>query len=179
MGRRKSVREIQKQLQYAQNRAAYQAPEREENSTTQRRPKTAVKYAVLSPLAPADTAYTVQASAAGITFFGGLTGLGLVVATVDPKLPKGFKPAQVKALVSDSTPTLVRATASKRPYIRYARGNRGSNVQSNYSAPVTAATPAALDTRITAIFAAVKENLGGGYGRAWFENEVYPLAISG
>lgn len=179
MGRRKSVREIQRQLQYAQARAAYTPPQREENGTTQRRPKTPVKYAVLSPLATADAAFTVQASASGLQFFGGIAALGLAAAATDPSIPRGFKPALILATVSDASPELVRARGSNRPYIRYGRGTRGSNVQYNYSAPVTADTPTNLDTRVKAVFAAVKPNLGGAYGRAWFEAEVYPLSTSG
>jgi hypothetical protein len=178
MGRRKSVREIQKELQYAQARENYNPPLREEGAPTQRRPKTPVKYAVLSPLA-ADAAFTVQASASGLQFFGGITALGLVIAATDPGVPRGFKPALIRATVADATPALIRAKGSNRPYIRYGRGTRGSNAQYNYSAPVTADTPASLDTRVKALFTAAKANLGGGYGRAWFEAEVYPLATSG
>ncbi|MBD2202752.1 hypothetical protein H6G33_17895 [Calothrix sp. FACHB-1219] len=179
MGRKKSVKELELQLQYARNKAAYTRPQREENATTQRRPKTPVKYAVLSPLAEADSAFTIQASAAGLQFFGGITALGLAAAGTDPAKPRGFYPAMIKAMVSDSSPTLLRATASKRPYMRYARGSRDSNVQNTFSAPVTADTPSNLDTRVKGLFTAIKPNLGGNYGRAWFEAEIYPLSTSG
>lgn len=179
MGRKKSVKELERQLQYARAKAAYTRPEREAESTTQRRPKTPVKYAVLSPLAEADSAFTIQASAAGLQFFGGLEALGLAVAATDPSKPRGFKPALIKAMVSDNSPELLRAVASKRPYMRYARGSRSSNVQNSFSAPVTATTPAALDTRVKGLFTAIKPSLGGAYGRAWFEAEIYPLSTSG
>lgn len=179
MGRRKSVREIQRQLQYAQALENYNPPTRESGAATQRRPKTPVQYAVLSPLAAADSAFTVQASTSGLQFFGGITALGLATAATDPTIPRGFKPALIRATVADATPQLIRAQGSNRPYIRYGRGTRGSNSQYNYSAPVTADTPTALDTRVKSLFTSVKSNLGGPYGRAWFEAEVYPLATSG
>lgn len=179
MGRRKSARQIERDLAYAKAREAYNPPLREDGAATQRRPKTAVKYAVLSPLATSDSAFTIQASSSGIQFFGGITALGLAVQGTDPREPKGFRPAQVRAMVSDTSPSVIRAKGSNRPYTRYGRGNRDSNAQYNYSAPVTADTPTALDTRVKAIFAAVKPNLGGAYGRVWFESELYPLSASG
>src|SRR5690242_5164351 len=112
MGRKKSVKELQRQLQYAQARANYNPPAREDGAPTQRRPKTTVKYAVLSPLAEADSAFTVQASAAGLEFFGGITALGLAAAATDPSVPRGFKPARLNAMVSDSSPQLIRAVGS-------------------------------------------------------------------
>jgi hypothetical protein len=179
MGRRKSARELQRQLQYAQAREQYQPSTREEGSATQRRPKIAVKYAVLSTLAEANLAFTIQASQSGVQFFGGITALGLAEAGTQPAPPRGFKPAQIHAMVADSSPSIVRARPSNRPYTRYGKGARGSNSQYNYTAPVTADTPTALDTKVSAIFAAVKGNLGGGYGRAWYDAEEYPISISG
>ena len=179
MGRRKSARQIEQDLAYAKAREAYKPPLREGGAATQRRPKIAVKYAVLSPLAEADSAFTIQASSAGIQFFGGITALGLAEQATDPSEPRGFRPAQVRAMVSDNSPAVVRAKGSNRPYVRYGKGSRDSNSQYNYSAPVTAATPSALDTRVKAIFAAIKPSLGGAYGRIWFEAELYPLSASG
>ncbi|ALF52965.1 hypothetical protein ACX27_09050 [Nostoc piscinale CENA21] len=65
MGRRKSAKELEKQLQYAKAREAYNPPLREDGAATRRQPKVAVKYAVLSPLAEADAAFTIQASQKG------------------------------------------------------------------------------------------------------------------
>ncbi|AFY31607.1 hypothetical protein [Calothrix sp. PCC 7507] len=179
MGRRKSARQIERDLAYAKAREAYNPPLREEGAATQRRPKIAVKYAVLSPLAATDSAFTIQASSSGIQFFGGIAALGLAAQGTDPSEPRGFRPAQVRAMVADSSPAVVRAKGSNRPYVRYGKGTRDSNSQYNYSAPVTAETPAALDTRVKAIFTAIKPSLGGGYGRVWFEAELYPLSSSG
>lgn len=179
MGRRKSARELENQLKYAKAREAYNPPLKEEGGATQRRPKTAVKYAVLSPLAATDAAFTIQVSASGIQFFGGITELGLVAVGIDPSAPRGFSPAQMRAMVSDSSPSTVRAKGSNRPYIRYGRGARDSNAQYNYSAAITAATATALDTKVKGLFTSIKDNLGGAYGRVWFESERYPLRASG
>ncbi|BAY77953.1 hypothetical protein NIES25_44230 [Nostoc linckia NIES-25] len=179
MGRRKSARQIEKDLAFARAREAYNPPLREDGAATQRRPKTAVKYAVLSPLATSDAAFTIQASSAGIQFFGGITALGLAAQGTDPREPRGFRPAQLRAMVSDASPSVVRAKGSNRPYTRYGRGNRDSNVQYNYSAPVTADTPTNLDTRVKGLLTSIKPSLGGDYGRVWFESEQYPLSASG
>ncbi|MEH2357538.1 hypothetical protein [Nostoc sp.] len=179
MSRRKSARELENQLKYAKAREAYTPPQKEDGAATQRRPKSAVKYAVLSPLAAADSAFTIQVSAAGIQFFGGITALGLAAAATDPSAPRGFSPAQMRAMVSDSSPSTIRAKGSNRPYTRYGRGNRDSNAQYNYSAAVTAATPTALDTKVKGIFTSIKDTLGGSYGRVWFESERYPVSSSG
>ncbi|MBH8561642.1 hypothetical protein I8748_05520 [Nostoc sp. CENA67] len=179
MGRRKTVAELQKQLQYAQARANYNPPAREAGAATQRRPKIGVKYAVLSPLAEADAAFTVQASKEGVAFFGGVGALGLADAATDPSAPKGFQPAKLLAMVADATPQLVRAKGSNRPYIRYGKGTRDSNAQYNYSAPITADAPANLKAKVTGVITAKKTQLGGAYGRIWFEPEDYPYAASG
>ncbi|MBN3889907.1 MAG: hypothetical protein HWQ43_12245 [Nostoc sp. JL31] len=179
MSRRKSARELENQLKYAKAREAYTAPLREDGAATQRRPKTPVKYAVLSPLAETDSAFTIQVSAAGLQFFGGIAGLGLAEAATDPSAPRGFRPAEMKATVADGSPSVVRAKGSNRPYVRYGKGIRGSNTQYNYSAAITAATPSALDTKVKGIFTSVKSSLGGSYGRVWFESERYPAHASG
>lgn len=179
MGRRKSSRELQRDLQYAQAREQYQPPQREEGAATKRRPKIACTYPVLSPLAPASTKFTIQASQAGINFFSDLLALGLEAPSTAPMAPKGFEPAKLHAMVSDASPSLIRAKASNRPYTRYAAGNRGSGVQTHFTAPVSADTPSALDTRVKALFESVKTKLGSAYGRAWFEAEKYPLSASG
>lgn len=179
MGRRKSAKELENQLKYAKAREAYSPPQREADSATQRRPRNPVKYAVLSPLAEADAAFTIQVSTSGLEFFGGIGALGLVAPGTDPGPPRGFRPAEVKAMVSDSTSALIRAKGSNRPYIRYGKGSRGSNSQYNFSAAITDTTPTGLDSKVKALFVAKKGSLGGAYGRIWFESERYPLNGSG
>ncbi len=113
MGRRKTVLQLQEQLAEAKRREAYVAPQRETGAATQRRPKSSVKYGVTSK---PSTDFTIETSKAGIAFFGGLTPLGLVDAGVDPTSPRGFRPNRINAMISDSSPQVVRAKASNRDY---------------------------------------------------------------
>lgn len=177
MGRRKSVAELQKQLQYAQSRANYKPPALEEGGTIRKHPKTPVKYGVL--IGTADEALTVQASTAGLAFFGGLAALGLADAAGDPRIATGSHPNLIKATVGDATPQRVRAKGSNRPYIRYAQGARGSGVQSTFSAPISAATGTALRTKFNTVADSVRTKLGGNYGRVWLEPERIVLTESG
>jgi hypothetical protein len=179
MGRRKSAKELAKQLEYAKKLEAYNPPVREENGKTQRRPKISVKYKVTSPLAPLNTAFTIQASKESVEFFGKGT-LNLADQSTDPSAPRGFKPNRMMATVADASPALVRAKGSTRPYIRYGKGTRDSNVQYNYTAPITTSGGAStLDSAVSAAVAAVKNKLGGAFGRVWFEPEDYPYSASG
>ena len=128
-----------------------------------------------------ETTYTVQASSAGIQFFGGNAALGLADAVSDPTPPRGFKPNSIHAMVGDATPNLIRAKGSNRPYIRYARGTRGSNIQSTYSAPLSGTTPV-LASEIKTKFKTVsdsKKSAVGAYGRLWMEWERIPLTEGG
>lgn len=177
MSRRKSVRDLEKQLEYARRRAAF-TPPADTAGVSQRRPKRAVQYnSILIP-----RAYTVQASEAGLTFFGGLTALGLADDEDDGPAPRGFKPAQIHAMQADATPQPITARASGRRYIRYARGTRGSSVQSTFSAPIsgtgTSATVGDVKTKYETISNA-KASTVGAYGRIWLTWEQLPLASSG
>ncbi|MBC7971541.1 MAG: hypothetical protein H7Z11_15705 [Verrucomicrobia bacterium] len=177
MGRRKSVAELQKQLQYAQARAAYKPPALEEGGTIRKQSKTPVKYGVL--VGSAAESLTVQASTAGLAFFGGLAPLGLADAAGDPRMASGSHPSVIKATVGDGTPSRVRAKGSNRPYIRYAQGTRGSNVQSSFSAPISADSGTALKTKFNTVADTIKGKLGGSYGRVWLEPERLVLTESG
>jgi len=177
MGRRKSVAQLERDLDYAKKKAAYKPPLREDGGTPQRRPKIAVKYEVTSGLAPASTKFTIQASKEGVEFFG-KTILGLTDPDTSPGAPRGFKPNRMMAMVADASPSIVRAKGSTRPYIRYGRGTRDSKAQYNYTAPVSG-TAAALDTAVKAAVTAAKTKVGGAFGRIWFEPEDYPFNTSG
>lgn len=176
MGRRKTVAELQRQLTYAQARAQYQRPPREDGAATRRQPRTPVSY---DSIYSATEKYTVQASAAAIQFFGGLTPLGLTDAAGDPSAPRGFRPATIRAMVADSSPSVVRAVGSNRPYVRYGRGTRGSNTQYTYTAPLSADTSLLLRTRFNTVADSIQASLGGNYGRVWMEPERLPLVESG
>lgn len=179
MSTRKTVKQLTDRLAEAKRREAYVAPTRTAGSATQRRPKSAVKYGCTS--API-TEFTIQGSKAGITFFGGEAALGLADAGNDPTAPKGFRPNRIYAMVSDASPQTETAKASGRSYIRYARGARGSNTQSTFSAPIsdtTTPTMASVRAKFGTVANAKKDEVGGSYGRIWFEPERLPLVESG
>lgn len=179
MGRRKTAQQLQAQLEAAKRREAYVAPIRAEGVATQRRPKTSVKYGCTSK---ASTDFTIQSSKAGITFFGGLAALGLTAEGTDPTAPRGFHPNRIYAMVADSSPQVVRAKASNRAYVRYAKGSRGSNVQSTFSSAIsdiTTPTMASVRTKFGTVADSKKDEVGGSYGRIWFEPERLPLVESG
>ncbi|NHC37947.1 hypothetical protein [Scytonema millei] len=179
MANRKSVEQLKRQLQYAQNKAAYKPPAREEGAPTRRSPRTPYAYKPMQIAAgEAAKRYLVQASKEAVEFFG-VANLRLQDAGAQEPLPRGAQPAKVKAVVADGTPNLVKAVASKRPYIRYVRGERGSRVQSTFTAPISIQSVAALDDEVRAVFTAVKGKLGGAYGRVSFEPERFVLTGSG
>lgn len=178
MGRRKTVAQLQQQLEYAQKRAAFVPKKRAAGSSTRRRPQSKVQYS--SYVLGED--FGVNASAASITFFGGASALGLEEAVTAPNAPRGFEPAKVHAMVGDSSPTIVQAKASDRRYIKYSRGGPNSGVQATFSAPIsdqTTPTAVGVRTRYRNIFAAQKTDLGGPYGRMWMTWEQAPMAESG
>jgi hypothetical protein len=179
MGTRKTVQQLQAQLDAAKRRDAYVAPQRAEGTATQRRPKSSVKYGSTSK---ASTDFSIETSKAGIAFFGGLTALGLADAATDPTSPRGFRPNRINAMIADSSPQVVRAKASNRAYTRYARGSRGSNTQSTFSAAIsdiTTPTTASVRTKFATVADSKKDEVGGSYGRIWFEPERLPLVESG
>ncbi|WGV23471.1 hypothetical protein [Halotia branconii] len=179
MGRRKSAKQIEKELQYARAREAYNPPVREDGASTRKNPLIAVAYKPIQ-IAAGETAkkYKVQASQKSVVFFG-QTALNLVDAGSEDPLPRGAKPAKVHATVSDDSPNIIRALGSNRPYKRYAPGNRGSNTQYSYTAPLSIQSAAALDNEVKTVFNAVKGKLGGAYGRVWFTPEYFVLTGSG
>lgn len=177
MGRRKTVRQLQQQLEYTRRREAYVAPARQAGAATRRQPKISVKYNPL--IVTAATHFTIQASKAGVQFFGGLAALGIADAAADPIAPRGFHPSQVHAVVADASPQTETARASGRTYIRYNRGTRGGSVQSTFSAPIAAETVAALVIASKALFNSKKDDVGGPYGRLWLTLEKASIIESG
>jgi hypothetical protein len=179
MGRRRTVRELQRQLQYAQARESYNPPLREAGSATQRRPKVSAKYHSLY----ADTDFTIQVPQAGLQFFGGRTAVGLAEPGTDPRPVKGFRPNTIFAMVADASPQTERARGSNRPYTRYARGSRGSGTQSNFSCafqdPGSSPTATGTRNKFDSLSNSMRDNVGGAYGRIWAEFEQVPIAESG
>jgi hypothetical protein len=180
MGRRKTVRELQRDLTYATAKEAYVKPARAEGGTPRRLPKTPVKYNSYL----AQKSYIVQASATSLAEFGGLAALGLEQADDSGLAPRGFKPAMIHASYGDTTPSYVRARGSGRSYIRYGKGARDSNTQYTFAAPITdagtaaTATPADVRARFELVSDA-KKPVAGAYGRIWMEWERLPIVESG
>jgi hypothetical protein len=125
----------------------------------QKRPTESVRYG--SPFTGKN--YTVNAGKAAITFFGGLTGLGLAAPAGDDRLPRGFKVAQIKATRGKATATKVTAELSQRSYLRYSI-EAGTDTQGTYTSPISGATLDSLKTKFTAIANAKKDEIGE-YGR--------------
>ncbi|ALF52964.1 hypothetical protein ACX27_09045 [Nostoc piscinale CENA21] len=59
-------------------------------------------------------------------------------------------------MIADSSPAVIRAQGSNRPYVRYGAGTRGGGTQYNFTAPITADTPTNLKTKVTSIIARQK-----------------------
>jgi hypothetical protein len=182
MGRQKTVAQIEKELKYAQNKATYekQKPERADGGSPRKLPRIGYAY---KPMAIAIDGgaikkYKVQASKEGVDFFT-VAALNLLDAGAEDPLPRGARPAKVHATVADSTPKVVKAKGSQRPYIRYGKGTRGGSVQYNHTAPISIKSPSSIDTDVKAAFTAVKTKLGGAYGRVWFEPEYFVLSDGG
>lgn len=176
---RRTVAQLQRELEYAKNKEAYKPPTREQGAITRRSPRIAVAYKPMQIAAgEAAKRYKVQASQEAVLFFG-QTALKTPDAGAEDPLPRGAQPAKVTAMVSDGSPELVKAKASKRPYIRYGRGTRDSKAQYTYTAPISIQSAAGLDNEVKAVFAAVKGKLGGAYGRVSFTPEKFVLTGSG
>ena len=180
MGRRKTLAQLERQVQYAKNRAAYKPPAREQGTPTRRTPRIAVGYKPMQ-IAAGDTAqtYLVQASKEAVAFFGGTKALSLVDGLGQEGLPRGARPAKVTAMVADTSPQLVKAVASKRPYIHYGKGTRDSKAQYTYSAPISIQNPSKIDDQVKTLFTAIRSKLGGPYGRVYFNPERFVLSGSG
>jgi hypothetical protein len=180
MGRQKSVAQIERDLLYAKNKAAYKKPDPEENTSPRKQSKSAYTY---KPMAiafddAAGTKYTVQVTEKAIQFYTA-GALNLVEGGVHGSMPRGSRPSKVHAMVGNTTPKILKALGSKRPYIRYGDGTRGSKTQFTYTAPISIKTATAIDTELAALFTGVKEKLGGAYGRVWFEPEYFVVSSSG
>lgn len=179
MGRQKSVAQIEKDLAYAKAKALYKAPDREADAKIRKLPKIAYAYKPMM-IAAGEGAkkYKVQASKEAVKFFTD-EALNLTDATSEEQLPRGARPSKVYATVSDNTPTLVKALGSKRPYVRYGKGTRGSGAQYTYTAPISIKIATAIDAELKTVFDKVKKELGGPYGRVWFTPEYFVISDGG
>lgn len=181
MGRQKSVAQIEKELQYARNKAnAEKKADPVEDTSPRKLPRIAYAY---KPMAIAidgtsTKKYKVDASKEAVDFFT-KAALNLEDLGAQDPLPRGARPAKVHAMVADTTPKVLKAVDSKRPYIRYGKGTRGGKTQYTYTAPISIKLASAIDTEVKVAFTAVKNKLGGVYGRVWFTPEYFVLSDGG
>ncbi|NEP61398.1 MAG: hypothetical protein F6K31_31345 [Symploca sp. SIO2G7] len=120
--------------------------------------------------------FTIGASDAAVTFFG-LDNLGLGEVSIDPPAPRNFSPNMIKAFTSNNVGERTKAQRSRRPYTTYRKGGKNSNVQTSYSAPISANTRDALRTLFKKAHNAVKNKLGN-YGYTKFVPEHYPIVLA-
>lgn len=177
------VYQLQRELAYAQARAAYYAAFTPSDALgPERVMESYVYFSLLLKDGAAQASFKLQASKASVDFFGAAS-LGLSVTTEDmtaakPK-PRGFKPSMIKAMVGSGTRTKVKAFGGTgRPYINYSKNTEG-DAQAHYSAPVCkkAATPtyADLQAALAAIKAAKATELTG-YSHIYLINERLSVA---
>jgi hypothetical protein len=182
---RRSVAVLQRELTYAQNRAAaLAAPATSIKATTDKRPKTVVGYqSELIVIGAVHEIIKVQVLASSLAYFGGEAGLGLIDKTnalFSSALPRiaHFKPAAIHLVKGATTPTVVTAKGSKRPYKKYTAIATGE-AQASYSAPISEAdsngiTRAAQEAAVKAIALRPQQKADiGDYGRCWFTPEYF------
>lgn len=188
---RTSIAVLERELEYARKREAYlKRTDRPIKATVDNRPKILVGYkSSLVVIGAASVTYKVPVVQSSFNFLAGSpTGhaaLGLIASgTTDfglaqPK-PKGLKPARLAVVVGDATPTVKTAKGSGRRYIQYSASATGE-AQSSYSSPISKTdalvTPAEQKTAATTRIAAIKNLLGGAYGRATFIPEQFPQSL--
>lgn len=121
--------------------------------------------------------FIVRASRPAVTFFGGITALGLVAPDASPGLPRGFKPSKIRATRGRGTPTPKIAELSKRKYLKYSVDADGET-RGTYTAPISGNTVLALQNAYKAILTAKKDDVGE-YGRISFIPEQPLFSSSG
>jgi hypothetical protein len=177
---RHSVALLERELLYAKNRAtALAAPPTSIKPTTDPRPKTLYGYnSVLITRAGVGELVRIQVPDHSVTFFT-LAALGLIdkaVTAFDSAIPtpRHFQPAKVHLVRGASTPTVVTAKNSKRPYKKYTAIATGA-AQSSYSAPISKASgvTAAIQEAAVGAIATAKLVDTGVYGRVWFTPEYF------
>lgn len=184
---RTSVAVLERELEFARKREAYlKRTDRPVKQTVDPRPKTIVGYrSSLLQTSSASQFFKVQASLPSLVFFGNQAALGLTPNTgnnlADASLPpRGFKPAMLKATVGDTTPTVRTAKGSGRRYINYAANAQG-NAQAHYSAPIskvdTIVSPEEQQDAAVVRATAINGQLGGDYGRVYFEPERFTQSL--
>lgn len=189
---RTSIAILERELEYARKRQAYLSrTDRPVKATVDKRPKILVGYkSSLAIIGAASISYKVPVVESSLAFIAGaadnFAALGLIAPTDTPNFslaqikPKALKPAMIKVVVGDPTPTVKTAAGSGRRYVKYSANSAG-DAQSSYSAPVskvdTLITPVEQRTAAVARITAIKGKLGGSYGRAYFVPESFTQSV--
>lgn len=182
---RVSIAVLERNLEYARKREAYlkSTTARPIKNTVDKRPKKLVAYrSALLVTGAASNLYKVQASEAGLLFFGGAAALGVSeTLTGASPAPRNFSPAKMNATVGDPTPVVKIAAGSTRRYVKYTANSTGE-AQSSYSAPVSKVEGLVTTTEQSAfsvlLGTANKPKIGAQYGRIWFTPEKYISSLT-
>lgn len=121
--------------------------------------------------------FLLKASRPAVTFFGGITALGLAASDTSPGLPRGFKPAKIRAVRGKARPTPEIADLSKRHYLKYSADASGET-RATYTAPISSNTAVGLQTLYRNIANSKKDDVGD-YGRIAFIAEQPVFSTSG
>lgn len=109
--------------------------------TRGRRPNQEVAYKTIYA---ENTTYIIKADSKPITFFGGLSALGLAEPTAqNGYAPRGYHPAQIRAIVGRATPTPVENKLAGGRRLEY-RAASTADAQATYTAPISATDGPAL-----------------------------------
>ncbi|MEH2425870.1 MAG: hypothetical protein V7K48_34715 [Nostoc sp.] len=171
MSRRKTEKYLKAQLQYAEARKNYTPPTKEPGGSVRQRKSIRVQYVVMSHSGTNTLHYTIRAPLNSLEFFGDSSGeeLGLGPSAGDGAGPRGFKPAKIHAVKTNSEGESVKAKDSGRPYTRYTP----SAGQSSFSAPICSSEGIpGVTTKVKSIASSAKDKIGA-YGRIWFTPEFF------
>lgn len=182
MARRKSVARQKREYDLALARENYYKTRPASTLTTvKKREIDTLVYASYSiKNATASALYKVPASKAAVTFFGGAAALNLRVASAvtDPVSgkPRNFVPAAIHAMKGTATPT-AKTTPWGSRVIKYSTQTDGTS-QAHYNAPICGSTTSStydlVDAKASAIYTAVKANLGDlDYARFYLTTEKF------
>lgn len=177
MARIPSVASLQRRLNEAKAREtalkARQATAVPKVGSGQSNPTDTYKYESIY----VDNSFLLKVSRPALAFLGGIAALGLVAPDDSPTLPRGFKPAKIRATRGRATGAEKTAELSGRKYLKYSIDATGET-RATYTAPISANTAATLQTLYRAIANAKKDDVGE-YGRIQFIPEQPLFSTSG
>jgi hypothetical protein len=186
MSRRATAAQLKRRADLAQARETYLArTDRPVKTAVDKRPRTNVlyhSYLIKEGNPAASFIFSVQASEAAMTFFGGAEPLGLVLTSTykDPvaAAPRHWQPAKLNAMLGVVAPTAYKSPWGTR-VVKYHPTTAGE-AQAFYSCPISAnvgsSTYDAVDAKATAVFNALKagSTLGSkSYARFYLSPEMF------